>query len=261
MQQDEAEMKSRRKHLGTPQAFGAGMGFTRSPKPENTRYLRSEGGSISPLVITYFLITLLVVFIGINITHSYLERRHLILAMESSLQRATQVIDDLSYYTGYVERNTLRFRQRGQTTFVPIDCKAARQIFDREFTTQWALTKALNLPDDNVVGDHELRVGGSRVQGWNFGGTATKPGSLSTPGSSSTPGSMSTQGSSSARPPSAERLLSIPTVTSFSCDGRTAVASAELLVELPFQITFAGVDFMRFSRQDVRVEVGLILGG
>ena len=163
--------------------------------------------------------------------------------MESSLQRATQVIDDLAYYTGYVDRNTLRFRERGQTTFVPIDCRAARQIFDQEFTTQWALTKALNLPDEAVAGDDVVRARVSGVRGWNADG------------------SSSAQVSSGPSSPSAQRLLSIPKVTSFACDGRTAAASAELLVELPFQISFAGVDFVRFSRQDVSVEVGLVFGG
>jgi hypothetical protein len=191
--------------------------------------LREDSGSVTPLIITYFLITLMTIFIGINITHASLERRHLTLAIEASLQRASQAIDDASYYSGYVERNRSNFRSRGVTTFVPIDCSAARKIFDEEFSTQWALTKALNLPD-----------------------------------LSKSPQSESYFKSIPGLQPESQRLgirrpISTPQLLSFSCDGETLAASAELLVELPFRISFAGVDLAQYSRQLASVEVGLVL--
>jgi hypothetical protein len=202
-----------------------------SQRQTSQSILLSEEGSVSLLAFTYFLVALLVVFIGINFTHTYLERRHVILAMESSLQRATQEINELQYYTGYVEQNTVRKGSRGVTTFIPIDCNAARRVFDEEFTTQWAQTKALNLAEPGNKEDRNLRS--------LWGG----------------------QGATSSHQSSQVRLLATPQITSFRCDGKTISSSAELVVELPFQIAFAGVDFLRFSRQTVSVEVGLIFGG
>ena len=182
-----------------------------------------------PLILTYFLITLITIFIGINLTHAALERRHLTLAMEASLQRATQAIDDASYYTGYVEKNTSRFRTRGVTTFVPIDCGAARRVFDHEFSTQWSLTKALNLPDSSKIPEglaSSSSINGVQPKQYNSGGV---------------------------------RLTSTPQVLSFRCDGKTLAASVELFVELPFRVALAGVDLAKYSRQVVSVEVGLVL--
>lgn len=202
--------------------------------------LAGEEGSISPLIITYFLISLLIVFIGINVTHTYLERRHLILTLEASLQRATQEIDDYRYYTGYVDANTSSFGMRGLTTFVPIDCTAAKKVFDQEFRIQWALTRGNNLPDqssrDTALLDQSAHL-------WRSA-NPTSPYPAHSPQS---------VGITS--------ILNPPRVSAFHCDGKTLRAEAEQWVELPFVISFAGVDFIKYSRQVESVEVGLILGG
>lgn len=196
------------------------------------RRLCDETGSVSPLILAYFLITLIVIFIGINTTHAYLERRHLILAMESSLQRATQEIDRWRYYNESVEANTSRFGSRGVTTFVPIDCVAARSVFEEEFSIQWASTRALNRPDVNLEGRALIQS-----NPWNRDGiTIGDANGMPVPHSS-------------------------PRVTVFRCDGKTIVASAELIVELPFALSFSGVELLKFSRQTASVEVGLVFGG
>ena len=202
--------------------------------------LADEEGSISLLVITYFLISLLIVFIGINVTHTYLERRHLILTLEASLQRATQETDDYRYYTGYVDANTSSIGMSGVTTFVPIDCAAAKNAFDQEFRVQWALTRRNNLPD-RASRDATLLDDSAFL--WR----STNPNSAQT-----------------AQDPRSSGITSIlnpPRVNSFQCDGKTLRAEAEQLVELPFVISFAGVDFIKYSKQVESVEVGLILGG
>jgi hypothetical protein len=200
------------------------------------KLVRDEAGSVSPLIISYFLITLIAIFIGINLTHAYLERRHLIITLESSLQRATQEIDDWRYYTGYLEQNTLRFQSRGVTTFVPIDCNAARRIFNEEFLLQWSLSKVINRPETNVMGDQRLR----EMYGMD---------SRDSNGNAGSTGSTKIQ------------LSSIPQITGFTCDGKTVAADAELVVELPFKLSFAGVNLLQFSRQKASVEVGLVFGG
>ena len=194
------------------------------------KFLQNQRGSITPLILAYFLVTLITIFVGINVIHASLERRHLTLALEASLQRATQAIDDASYYAGYVDRNTTRFRARGVTTFVPIDCTSARRTFDEEFSMQWALTKALN-PRDSLEGPKV-------------------PPQLSSTEISEVSGYART----------GERLTSTPRLISFTCDGKVLSATVELIVELPFRIAFAGVDFAKYFHQVVAVEVGLVLG-
>jgi hypothetical protein len=194
------------------------------------KFLQNQRGSITPLILAYFLVTLITIFIGINVIHASLERRHLTLALEASLQRATQAIDDASYYAGYVDRNTTRFRARGVTTFVPIDCTSARSTFDEEFSMQWALTKALNPPDSPEGPKMPPQLGSteiSEVSGYGRTG---------------------------------DRLTSTPRLISFTCDGKVLSATVELIVELPFRIAFAGVDFAKYLHQVVAVEVGLVLG-
>lgn len=228
--------------------------------------LNDEAGSISPLIITYFLITLLVVFIGINITHSYLERRHLILAIESSLQRASQQVDDWRYYTGNIEDRTLRFQSRGVTTFIPIDCGAAQRVFNEEFPIQWTLTQVLNRPDGDTIQPSpfwiDFRHQESRSNVSRSEESTVETNSSEAKISSDAMDSRERMKSASAGTVrSVARLSSIPTINSFRCDGKTIGADAELLVELPFSLSFAGVEFLRFSRQQASVEVGLIFGG
>ncbi len=200
--------------------------------------LSDEKGSISPLVIVYFLITLIVIFIGINVSHTYLERRHLIFALESSLQRAAQEIDDLRYYTGYVDQNTRNFGSRGETTFLPINCEAAKVVFAKEFQLQWTLTQRNNRP--------EVRLKGAKEIGERF--FSSKSRSID-------------EASSDLRQVPADHSGEAPMVTSFHCDGRTIRASAEVVVNLPFVISFAGINFISESKQKESVEVGLIFGG
>lgn len=192
--------------------------------------LQDERGSITPLILAYFLVTLITIFIGINVIHASLERRHLTLALEASLQRATQAIDDTSYYAGYVDRNTTRFRARGVTTFVPIDCTSARRTFNEEFSMQWALTKALNPPDSLEGPKVPPQLGSTEIS------------------------EVSRYGRKG------ERLTSTPRLISFTCDGKVLSATVELIVELPFRIAFSGVDFAKYLHQVVAVEVGLVLG-
>lgn len=230
--------------------------------------LKRDEGSVSPLVITFFLISLLIVFIGINVTHTYLERRYLILTLEASLQRAAQEIDDYRYYTGYVDANTSSFGERGVTTFVPIDCVSARQVFDKEFRIQWALTRVNNLPDRTFFdyGRSDMARNSwyqSSTEGSTEGSSVGYPSSGINSGSSrrSAQGGTPDYEEPPSRPTGITSILHPPRVTAFQCDGKTLRAEAELVVELPFVISFAGVDFKRYSKQSESVEVGLVLGG
>jgi hypothetical protein len=192
---------------------------------EKSRYLISrDEGSLTPLALGFFFISLIMIFSSINLLHGYLERRHLILVLEGSLQVASQSIDDFSYYRGYVGRNTELGGARNKTTFIPIDCEVAREIFFQEFSSQWFLSQVNNGVDI----------------------TDLKPSFLS--GKESSSSNLRFQ-------------KSIPRILSFQCDGRTLQSKAALDIYLPFPVKFAGVDLMEFSTQEVLVEVGSIWGG
>jgi hypothetical protein len=183
-----------------------------------------EEGSLTPLALGFFFISLIMIFSSINLLHGYLERRHLILVLEGSLQVASQNIDNFSYYTGYVGRNTKLGGARNQTTFIPIDCGAAREAFFLEFSSQWFLSQVNNGEDFITV----------------------KPSLISDKNSSSS---------------NMIFRKSIPRILSFQCDGQTLRVNAALDVYLPFPLKFAGVELMEFSTQEALVEVGSIWGG
>jgi hypothetical protein len=183
-----------------------------------------DEGSVTPLALGFFFISLIMIFSSINLLHGYLERRHLVLVLEGSLQVASQNIDNFSYYRGYVGRNTQLGGARNKTTFIPIDCGAARDVFFREFPSQWFLSQVNNGEDL----------------------TDSRPSFLSDKESSN--GNLGFR-------------KSIPRILSYQCDGRTLQVKAALDIYLPFPVKFAGVDLMEFSTQEVLVEVGSIWGG
>jgi hypothetical protein len=188
----------------------------------------SDRGSVTPLAFGFLLITLILVFISINIIHGFVERRHLILVTEAALQRASQNIDERSYYTGYVEQNTTYGGARRKTTFIPIECGAARSEFFREFQFQWMMSQISN-PIEEIKDAPTMRYS-----------------QMNSP--TSTKDKKSLRGS-------------IPRIQSFSCDGKKLSATVALDVYLPFPLAIGSVNFKDFATQEVTIEVGSIWGG
>lgn len=87
-----------------------------------------EEGSISPLIIMYFTIAMLLVFLIANVTSVYVAKRELINATEAALARATQELDEFAYY--YQIPVNAVIGQRAQT--VPLNCSDAGKTFDQE---------------------------------------------------------------------------------------------------------------------------------
>ena len=84
-----------------------------------------ERGSISPLIITYFVITLFTIFVISNVAFAYSARRDLIAVSEAALTRATEELDLLTYYTGVASLPSYESGKRR----TPIDCFRARATF------------------------------------------------------------------------------------------------------------------------------------
>ena len=78
-------------------------------------------GSLIPLSFGFFIISLSLLFISINLNAAYATKKELINLGESAVQRSAHEIDALAYY---LELN--RFNQNKR---IPIDCQAAKSVF------------------------------------------------------------------------------------------------------------------------------------
>jgi hypothetical protein len=86
------------------------------------KFLRGKSqGSLIPLSFGFFLISLSILFISININAAYASKKELINLGEGAIQRAAHEIDLFSYY---LELNRFSSNKR-----VPINCIAARSKF------------------------------------------------------------------------------------------------------------------------------------
>lgn len=86
------------------------------------RFLNGKSqGSLIPLSFGFFLISLSILFISININAAYASKKELINIGESAIQRASHEIDTLSYY---LELNRFSLNKK-----IPINCIAARSKF------------------------------------------------------------------------------------------------------------------------------------
>ena len=91
--------------------------------------LQSDEGSISPLISIYFVVIMSSIFVISNVASIYIARRELINLAESSLAAAAQELDKDHYY---YQLPSLAWNQDSSEAFVPIDCKKATEVFQRE---------------------------------------------------------------------------------------------------------------------------------
>ena len=89
-----------------------------------------ETGSISPLIIFYFSILMILIFLISNVASAYIARRELTNRVEAGLANAAQELDEFRYYYGspltdYLAEDSIR----DGTLRVPIDCSEARFTF------------------------------------------------------------------------------------------------------------------------------------
>jgi hypothetical protein len=91
---------------------------------------QSELGSITPLILGFFTIAMLLIFLISNVAAAYIERRELTNRVEESLELAAQQIDSFSYYYGGPLTEYLASKEVSSGKLrVPIDCLAARNVF------------------------------------------------------------------------------------------------------------------------------------
>lgn len=94
-------------------------------------------GSLIPLSFGFFVISLSILFISININAAYASKKELINLGESAIQRASHEIDTLSYY---LELNRFTLNKK-----IPINCIAARSKF-------------IDLISGSKISEHEVNI-------------------------------------------------------------------------------------------------------
>lgn len=92
--------------------------------------ISQEEGSISPLIITLFLILLSTSIIITNISSVYIAKRSLSLATEAAVQRGMKNLNPEAYYSGEFNANRLLINGLGggqDDPGIPIDCNQGRE--------------------------------------------------------------------------------------------------------------------------------------
>jgi len=98
---------------------------------------RDESGSITPLILLYFTIVMLLIFLISNVSAAYVARRDLTSRVESALAVAAQEIDEIKYYYGLpLTAFLVADAAAAKKLWVPIDCQAARATFARSLAVQ-----------------------------------------------------------------------------------------------------------------------------
>jgi len=92
------------------------------------RRIKDESGSISPLIMGYFVIAMSLTFLISNLASIYIARRDLINLTEGALSRAVQELDEIAYYYQVPIPEIFP----GQSRAVPINCSDAGRTFSQE---------------------------------------------------------------------------------------------------------------------------------
>ena len=90
-------------------------------KPFKKFIFGKSNGSLIPLSFGFFLISLSLLFISINVSVAYASKKELINVGEAAIQRAAHEIDTLAYY---LELNRFLSNKK-----IPINCSAAEAKF------------------------------------------------------------------------------------------------------------------------------------
>ena len=106
-------------------------GYPEAPLGEESKAW-DQTGSISPLIIFFFSILLILIFVISNLASSYIARRDLTSRVESALSSAAQELDEFRYYYGSPLTQYLAEQEISSGSLrVPIDCQEAARKFRR----------------------------------------------------------------------------------------------------------------------------------
>jgi hypothetical protein len=105
------------------------------------KWILSSGsaGSLIPLSFGFFIISLTLLFLSVNINAAYATKKDLINLGEGAIQRAAHEMDVIAYY---LELNRFTFNKR-----VPINCPSARSKFIELISNAQVSGKAINVEE------------------------------------------------------------------------------------------------------------------
>lgn len=114
-----------------------------------SRAMKDESGSISPLIMGYFVIAMSLTFMISNLASVYIARRELINLTEGALSKAAQELDEFAYYYQLPVPEMFNVNSRE----VPINCSDAGRTFNREIAL--LATSRLDLYDQSRAQDND----------------------------------------------------------------------------------------------------------
>lgn len=127
-----------------------GGGFPEAQRGEESKSW-DQTGSISPLIIFFFSILLILSFVISNLASSYIARRDLTSRVESALSSAAQELDEFRYYYGSPLTQYLAEQEISSGSLrVPIDCQEAARKFRR----------GMNIDTEGKIKVDEIRCDG-----------------------------------------------------------------------------------------------------
>ena len=196
------------------------MRFISQPFPNEVCVTTEDSrGSITPLIIIYFTVAMLLIFVVSNVAAAYVARRDLTNRVEASLLRAAQEIDEFKYYYGGPTTEFLaQLAIEEGKLLVPIDCATAARTF-RNSLTIYSKSKD---PFTNKDGDAQRNPIPSLNKSENLNPRELNSDNRDTENS--------------------DKLVSgKPEIKSFDCEGNRISALVAERFELPFRIPVLGI--------------------
>ena len=114
-------------------------------------YLSDDGGSLSILIITLFLLLLVFSFATVNVSDAFLAKRQLVNIGEVAITDAAHTLSLTRYYSG--DRTADDALGDGSVFRVPIDCNSAALNFETAMNSMHLRGQSIALNAWNCVND------------------------------------------------------------------------------------------------------------
>jgi len=94
-------------------------------------FIDDDKGSITPLIVLYFIVIMSSIFVIANVASMYIARKELITTAEAALAKAAQELDEVRYYYSLP---SIFSSGDSQARAIPINCNDASETFRREIS-------------------------------------------------------------------------------------------------------------------------------
>jgi hypothetical protein len=115
---------------GKVHQFHANQGHAHQSKFKR-EFIDDDKGSITPLIVLYFIVIMSSIFVIANVASMYIARKELITMAEAALAKAAQELDEARYYYSL---SSILSSGDPQARAIPINCNDASDTFRREIS-------------------------------------------------------------------------------------------------------------------------------